>query len=162
MTLQKDLAKTHQHLSDTSDNLGKTTNLANNLHAGLHKTNDDLHKTALQLDGLDLKHHSLQDTVEKTCSAVGDLMKGHRKAVSNVQTLQHELEKTNETLTTARNHLEDTKMDLHDVKGNLNRTNDTMQKLDLGVEFQHACFAGLRKGFEHTSAHLTTKPTMLP
>jgi chromosome segregation ATPase len=159
-SLQKDLAKAKQGLSDTQDGLSKTTNLANNLHNGLHKTNDNLQKTALQLDGLDLKHNSLQDTVDKTCGAVGNLMKGHRKAVSNVQGLQHELEKTNETLTTARNHLEETKMDLHDVKGNLSRTNDTMQKLDLGVEFQHACFAGLRKGFQDTQ--ITTKPTMLP
>jgi len=158
--LQKDLVKAHQQLADTENNLSKTTSLANNLHNGLHKTDGELHKTALQLDGLDLKHHALQDSFEKTSGTVGDLMRGHRKAVSNVEILQHELEKTNETLTTTRNHLEESRMDLHAVKDNLSKTNGTMQKLDLGVEFQHACFAGLRKGFQETQ--LSTKPTMLP
>jgi len=160
MCLQKDLAKVHQQLGDTQDNLGKTTTLANNLHTGLHKTDDDVHKTKLQLDTLDMNYHDLKASFERTSNSLGDLVKGHRKAVSHVQTLQHELDKTIETLTSTRNNLEEAKMDLHDVKGNLSRTNDTMQKLDLGVEFQQACFAGLRKGFQETQ--FNTKPRTLP
>jgi len=161
-SLQQGFAKSNQTLQDTMDGLGKTTSLANTLHSRLQRTDTELHKATLQLESLDLGQHSLQSNFEKAAGNVVDLMRGHRKAVSTVQSLQHELEKTNETVHLTKGTLDSINMDLHEVKGDLGRTNDIVQKLDLGVEFCHAGFTGLRKGFQETGTHIQTHPHILP
>jgi len=161
-TLQHQLLACQQGLADTRDSLDKTTELANRLHSGLQDTDTELRRTCLQLDETETKQQIIKDNLDKTTECVTDLVRGHRKAVNNVQTLQHELGKTNDTLQSARGQIDSTNAGLSGLKGELSRTKDSLERVDRGMESCHQNFSGLRKGFQETGAHLTSRPMTLP
>lgn len=162
LALQQKLSATQKDLNDTRDELGKATGFANNLHSGLQKTYHELHKTAMKLDGLESKQTTLADIVEKSNGNLAELTRDHHKSINSMSALQNELEKTNETLSSARGQLDITSGNLHIVKCDLGRTKETVQKLDQGLEHSHACFTGLQKGFEETGIHIARRPSNLP
>jgi chromosome segregation ATPase len=161
-TLQHQVLSCQQGLSDTREGLGKTTELANKLHASLQDTNSELRKACLQLDENETKQNIIKENLDKTNECVTDLVRGHRKAVGEMHSLHHELGKTNETLHTARGQIESTNAGLSGLKGDLVRTKDTLERVDRGMESCHQSFSGLRKGFQETGAHLSTRPMTLP
>jgi len=161
-SVQQDLNLTQQGVADLRDGLDRATKFSNDLHTSLQKTEQDLKRTNMTLDGLETRHVALQDSFDKTNGVVSDLKADHRKSVSSVQTLHHELEKTNETLCTARNQIEHANMNLHGLKGDLGRTNDNVQRIDHGVELCQAGFSGLQKGFVETGTHIASRPITLP
>merc|ERR1711865_909686 len=75
-----------------------------------------------------------------------------------------ELDKTNDTLSSARNQLDSTENNLHGLKGEMGRTSEVVQRLDHGVELCQATFAGLQKGFVETggAVHAARRPSKLP
>jgi chromosome segregation ATPase len=161
-TLQHQLSKAQQSLLDTREGLDRTTELTNKIHTGLQETDTELHKTCLQLDEVAMKQGIIKEDLGKTSACVTDLVVGHRRAVNNVQTLQHELGKTNDTLHTTRGQIETTHAGLNGLKGDLGRTKETLDRVDRGMESCHQSFSGLRKGFQETGAHISTRPMTLP
>jgi len=160
--MQQNLSGTQRDLNDTREGLSQANRVSSNLQAGLQKTESELRKTVLKLDGLETKHIGLCEAFEQTNGCVADLSKEHRKSIGNIQNLKLELDKTNDTLSSARNQLEVAENSVHGLKGELGRTSEVVQRLDHGVELCQASFAGLQKGFVETGANESRRRSSLP
>jgi len=161
-SLQQNLSGTQLDLSDSREALSRANQAANATQIALQKTDNEMRRTSLKLDALETKHFTLCDVFEKTSGSVADLSKDHRRSISNMDNLKHELEKTNETLSSARTQLEATDSSLHGLKGEFGRASEVVQGLDHGVKLCQATFAGLQKGFVETGVHAARRPSMLP
>jgi len=160
--LSQSLQDTRQCLGDARDDLTRATSFSNNLHTALQKTDGDLHKVSTRASTLEQQHCALSEGLEKTNTNLSDLASEHRKSVSGLQLMRHDLDQTNEALGNTRNQLESAENNLQGVKNDLGRTNDTVQRIGHGVELCQAGFSGLQKGFVETGTHISSRPFALP
>jgi len=160
--LREGLTATQRGLDEAHEGLGQATAFSNKLHTALEKTCGDVGRSAARLDSLDARHEALSGGLERAASTVADLSREHRSYAAHVQNLQQDLQRTNETLSTARSQLDAAHSGIQGLKSELGRTNDTVQRIDHGVEICHAGFSGLQKGFAETGTHMSTRPLTLP
>jgi len=160
--LEQGIKSVRDSLDDARNALNRTNGFTNSLHSGLDKACTDLQATCQRLDGLENRHASLTDGVDKTNGRLTELAMDHRRSVSDVEDLRHELSKSNEVLSSARNQLDSTNDRLAGLSGELGQTNEAVRKLDSGMELCQAGFTGLQKGFVETGAHIASRPLTLP
>lgn len=161
--LHQSISSTQRDLADTREALSRAGQFSTTLQSGLLKSDNELRRVSLKVDALESKHISLCDAFEKTSGSVADLSREHYKSATHMQNLRHELGKTNDTLSGAREQLQATETGLVGLRGEMGRTTEVVQRLDQGVEHCHATFAGLQKGFVETgSAARRLSATTLP
>lgn len=160
--VQQGTIDNQQGLLTTKEELGRCVAFTNQLHMGLQKTDAELSRAGMGIESLSTKHATLSSAVDQANNHVNELTREHRQSINSVQTLHHELGKTNETLYGAKAQLDATNASVHGLKGELGRTNEAVNRLDHGMEICQAGFSGLQRGFAETGAHVAARPLTLP
>merc|ERR1712113_601600 len=78
------------------------------------------------------------------------------------QSLQRDLDKTNESVSNVRSEIDTANTNFNELRADLTKTIETMNRIDRGVELCHAGFTGMQKGFVETGTHISNKPMTLP
>jgi len=160
--LEQSLAATRGGLDHARDGLGQANTNAAALRDNVDKLRLDLHKTSQRVEGAENQHAALSESFSRVvCDAV-ELSREQGRAASERQALRHELEQTKAALTRARGDLDATNERLQGVGGDLGRTNEAVRRLDDSMDFCHAGFSGLQKGFIETGVHIARRPLVLP
>jgi len=149
-------------LEETREDLGKATSFSNNLHTALERTNGELGLASRRLLSIEGAHGRLNENYERTKGHVGDLLSHHRNTAANMQVIQEDLHRTNDTLSTTRQQLEAAGANLNNIRGDLGRTNENVRRLDHGLEMCNSTFTGLQRGFVETGTHMSSRPITLP
>eukprot|EP00927_Polykrikos_kofoidii_P014892 TRINITY_DN16595_c0_g1_i1.p1 TRINITY_DN16595_c0_g1~~TRINITY_DN16595_c0_g1_i1.p1 ORF type:complete len:582 (-),score=91.78 TRINITY_DN16595_c0_g1_i1:108-1853(-) len=156
------LDETRQGLNSTQIHLSKTNQSLGATQTGLQRAENDLQKAANKIEGLDTRHVRLSHCLDQTNSAMGELTRDFKRTTGTVQSLHHEVQKAHDTLSATRNQVDDAHAGLQGLRTNLGRSNDTIKKLEHGVQLCRAGFSGLQRGFVETGSHVTNQKLTLP
>jgi predicted nucleic acid-binding Zn-ribbon protein len=149
-SIQGELYVMKRDHGETADSLEKNASFANSINSAQKRMTEELRSAVMKLDGLESKHYGLFEGVEKTNNNVSELLRGQQTSTTNLQVLQHEVEKAFENLENTKGQLDSTNLDLTGLKDELGRTSAAVQKLDQGVESCRASFSGMARGFMET------------
>jgi len=113
-----------------------------------------LQKTAVSVERLDSRSAGVMEDIQKTTSTVAAIQSEQGNAVAMVKIVQRDLERTKDNLTATKTDLATASSNMEELKTDLGTTRATLHRLDHGVEFCHAGFSGLQKGFMATGTHI--------
>lgn len=143
------------------------TEMANAIDAH-DKKSDAFHETLRQMstrmniadqhtDALINKTNQMSDNLDATANRLSDLTKSHRKATSCIQSLNHELDKTNANVRTTTENIEETTKATHIMKADMGTTGVTMTRMAQSLNEAHGQFGGMKAGLQDTQAHVAAE-----
>jgi len=154
LSLKQELDAAQGDATTNREGLDEARKAALALRGELDGVARGLQKTAVGVERLDSRSAAVLEHVQKNTSAVASVQSEHRQAVAMVQTVQRDLERTKDNLTATKTDLASASSNMEVLKTDLRGANATLHRLDHGVEFCHAGFSGLQKGFMATGTHI--------
>jgi len=148
-----------QFHADSMEAICKNEKRSDNLYEQMKLTIGELRKTEQYLESLFSKTNMMNENLDKTATRVVDLTRSHRKAASCIQTLNHELDKTNTHARSTHEALEETTVATHHLKADFGQSSTTISRMGRSLEEAHANFGGIRAGFQDVH---TVSDSMVP